>query len=83
MTLAGANGLYLVFLLLGDVVLPLSHLPAPLRVAARILPATPFTDALRSSLTGAPIALDGASLIELAAWAVVLVGLAALTFRWE
>jgi ABC-2 type transport system permease protein len=83
MTLAGANGLYLVFLLLGDVVLPLSHLPAPLRVVARVLPATPFTDALRSSLTGAPISLDGASLIELAAWAVALVGLAALTFRWE
>jgi ABC-2 type transport system permease protein len=83
MTLAGANGLYLVFLLLGDVVLPLSHLPGPLRVLAHIMPATPFTDALRSSMTGAPIAIDGASLVELAAWTIALVGLAALTFRWE
>ena len=82
-TLAGANGLYLVLLLLGDVVLPLSHLPAPLRVLAQVLPATPFTDALRSSMTGAPMAIDGASLAELAAWAIALVGLAALTFRWD
>jgi ABC-2 type transport system permease protein len=83
MTLAGANGLYLVFLLLGDAVLPLSHLPAPLQVLARVLPAAPLTDALRAAMGGVPAANFGATLIELAAWALVLVGLAALTFRWE
>lgn len=83
MTLAGANGLYLVFVLLGDVVLPLDHLPGPLRVLAHILPAAPFTDALRSSLTGTPLAIDGPSLAELAAWAIALVLLAVLAFRWE
>jgi len=83
MTLAGANGLYLVFLLLGDVVLPLSHLPAPLRVLAQVLPAAPLADALRVAMGGGPAAGYGATLFELAAWALVLVVLAALTFRWE
>jgi ABC-2 type transport system permease protein len=83
MTLAGANGLYLLFILLGDVVLPLSHLPAPLRVLAQVLPATPFTDALRAALTGAALSSYGAPLAELAGWALLLVLVAALTFRWD
>lgn len=83
MTLAGANGLYLVFLLLGDVVLPISHLPAPLRVLAQVLPATPLTDALRVAMGGVPRVNVGVTLAELAAWALALVLLAAVTFRWE
>ncbi len=83
MTLAGANALYLVFILIGDVVLPLSHLPGPLRLLAQVLPAAPLTDALRSALAGAPVAGYAASLAELVAWTVALVLLAALTFRWE
>ncbi|MGI8916540.1 MAG: ABC transporter permease [Chloroflexota bacterium] len=83
MTLAGANGLYLVFLLLGDVVLPLSHLPPPLRLLAHALPAAPLTDALRAAMTGGSAGGFGAPLLALGAWAVALVVLAALTFRWE
>lgn len=83
MTLAGANGLYLLFILLGDVVLPRSHLPAPLRVLAQLLPATPMTDALRAALAGAPPADYGPPLAKLAAWAVLLVLVTTLTFRWE
>lgn len=83
MTLAAANGLYLVFLLLGDVVLPLSHLPEPLRWLARVLPATPLTDALRAALTGGPAGAYWPNTLEEAAWAVALVALAVITFRWE
>ena len=84
LTLAGANGLYLVFLLLGDVVLPLDHLPGPLRALAQVLPATPLTDALRLALTGgAGSGAYWAATGETAAWAAALVTLAAVTFRWE
>lgn len=83
MTLAGANGLYLVLLLLGDVVLPLSHLPAPLRWLAQVLPATPLADAVRAAMTGSPAGLYGRSIAEIAVWAAALIGLAVLTFRWE
>ncbi|HEY8741989.1 MAG TPA: ABC transporter permease [Chloroflexota bacterium] len=83
MTLAGANGLYLVFILIGDIVLPISHLPGPMRLFAQLMPAASLTDALRSVLGGVPFAGYAASLAELVAWTVALVLLAALTFHWE
>lgn len=81
-TLAGANGLYLVFLALGGAVLPLDRLPGPLQSLARILPASALTDALRAAFdAGAPF--PGSALAVLAVWAVVMLALAARTFRWE
>ncbi|MCL4509381.1 MAG: ABC transporter permease [Chloroflexi bacterium] len=83
-TLAGANGLYLLFLLLGNAVLPLDHLPGVLQAVARVLPATPLTDALRSAMTGGTLASGfGSSIVEEAIWGAVLILLAALTFKWE
>lgn len=81
-TLAGANGLYLVFLLLGGIVVPVDRLPGVLADLARLLPAAALSDALRIGLGGAsgeplgPLAL-------LALWGLVAAGLAARTFRWE
>jgi ABC-2 type transport system permease protein len=82
-TLAIANGLYLVFLLLGGFILPLDRLPGPIGLAAHALPAAALTDATRAALTNpsaqgvlGPLALE-------AAWAVVTLGAAALTFRPE
>lgn len=81
-TLAGANGLYLVFLLVGDIVVPLSHLPGPLRAIARVLPPTALSEALRRLIgSGAPNL--GWNLLILAIWAVLALGFAARTFRWE
>src|ERR1700730_3494249 len=55
-TLAAANGLYLVLLLLGGMVIPLSKLPGPLRGAARLLPAAGLSDALHGGFaSGAAI----------------------------
>ena len=47
-TLAGANGLYLLFLLLGGGILPLDDLPAPLATLASALPAAALTNTLRA-----------------------------------
>ncbi len=81
-TLAGANGLYLVFLLLSGAVLPLDHLPGALRDLAAVLPAAALTEALRAALT-AGAAFPLSPLVVLAVWAVLTLGVASRTFKWE
>ncbi len=80
-TLAAANGLFLLFLLVGDVILPLDHLPVLLQPLARVLPAAALTDSLRGALSpqGAPLG----SVLLLIAWGIVILASAALTFKWE
>ena len=80
-TLAGANGLFILFLAIGGVVLPTNHLPVVIQQVAQILPAAALSDALRTALSSAGI--DGGSLALLVVWAVVLLVAAALTFKWE
>ncbi|MBL7494848.1 ABC transporter permease [Frankia sp. CNm7] len=81
-TLAAANGVYLLLLLVGGVVFPLSELPGWLRAVAEVLPTAALSDGLRAVLTDA--AAPGAgSLVVLVCWAVGAVALAARTFRWE
>ena len=80
-TLAAANGLYLVLLLLGGMVIPLQELPAGLRDLATLLPAAALADLLRDSLTGFDTAAG--DWLVLLAWAVAAPVAAALTFRWE
>lgn len=80
--LAAANGLYLVLLLLGGMVVPLGKLPGPLAAAARALPAAALSDALHGSLrVGATVPAE--AWIVLGAWAVGATAVAARTFRWE
>lgn len=81
-TLAGANGLYLLFLLLGGGILPLEHLPGPLAAVAQFFPAAALTEALRTAMTGGA-AFPGFALLVLAAWAVVILLMAIRTFQWE
>jgi ABC-2 type transport system permease protein len=81
-TLAVANGLYLVFLLLGGFVFPIERLPGALGTLSRLLPPAALSDATRAALVG-PTDTVGASLAVLLAWAVILAGAAALTFRAE
>jgi ABC-2 type transport system permease protein len=81
-TLAAANGVYLLLLLVGGVVVPLSKLPGWLRVVSEGLPTAALSDGLRAVLANAAAPSAGA-LAVLACWAVVSVGLAARTFRWE
>ncbi len=81
-TLALANGLFLAFLLLGGIVLPVDHLPPLLADLARALPAAALSDALRIGL-GAQSGDPFGPLLLLAAWGAGATLLAARTFRWE
>ena len=80
-TLAAANGLYLVLLLLGGMVVPLGELPGALRAVARALPAAALSDALHAALASA--AVPGRAWLVLAIWAVAAPAAAAALFRWE
>jgi ABC-2 type transport system permease protein len=80
--LAAQNGLYLVLLLLGGMVIPMSSLPGPLRTVCEYLPSSALADVMRDSLTGAGNR-PGLSWVVLAAWAVVAPVTAARTFRWH
>lgn len=81
-TLAAANGLYLVLLLVSGMVVPLSSLPGPMASAARVLPSGALSQILHANLAsggwGTP-----SSWVALAAWSVAAPALAATTFRWE
>jgi ABC-2 type transport system permease protein len=80
--LAAANGLYILLLLLGGMIVPLSKLPDVVRPIARALPAGALSDALHHSLGGGHVA-GSAYWFVLVAWAVAAPVAAALTFRWE
>ncbi len=81
-TLAAANGLYLVLLLLGGMVFPLDRLPEGLEAIAELLPAAALTQALDAALSS-PATLVAQPSAVLAAWAVAAPALAAWRFRWE
>jgi ABC-2 type transport system permease protein len=80
-TLAAANGVYLVLLLLGGVLFPLDRLPRPVRAIADQLPTGALSDGLRDALGRG--GLPGHDLVVLAVWALVGIALAARTFRWQ
>ncbi len=82
LTLAGANALFLLFLLIGGGILPLEHLPTVLADLAQVLPAAALTQLLQASMTNGA-ALPISSLIVLAVWAVLILGVAIRTFKWE
>ena len=81
-TLALANGLFIAFLLLGGIVIPVDHLPEPLATVAGLLPAAALADAFRVAL-GSGDADAGRALAMLAVWGIGAVVLALRTFRWE
>jgi ABC-2 type transport system permease protein len=81
-TLAAANGLYLVLLLLGGMIVPLSELPAALRIIAELLPAAALADALAQSLTAGG-SVPARDWIVLTVWAIAAPLAAARFFRWE
>jgi len=80
--LAAQNGLYLVLLLLGGMVIPRDSLPHFMGNAVRGLPSTALADLLRSTLNG-----DHAALVVpcavLATWGVIAPAIAARRFRWS
>ena len=81
-TLAAANGVYLVLLLLGGVVFPLTRLPGWLQAIAHVFPTAALSHGLRAALHAGG-ELDGSDLLILLIWAVGSLALAARTFRWS
>jgi ABC-2 type transport system permease protein len=79
-TLALANGLYLVLLLLGGFVIPLAELPGALRTVAEALPASALVDLVTAAFDGDQG--SGRAWLVLAGWAVATPLVAAKTFRW-
>jgi ABC-2 type transport system permease protein len=84
--LALANGLFLAFLMVGGVVLPIDHLPGFLQPVGVVLPSSALADLLRLGLdSGASAAATttGPALAILGAWAIGAAALTARTFRWD
>ncbi len=82
LTLALANGLYLVLLLLGGMIIPFDQMPGPVGAIGRLLPAGALSQLMQATLRdGAPSATG--SWIVLAVWALAAPAAAARFFRWE
>jgi len=80
--LAAQNGLYLVLLLLGGMVIPFAKLPGPVAAVAKALPSGALADVLRQTLTHGGVR-PGTSWLILGAWAIVAPAAATRLFRWE
>jgi ABC-2 type transport system permease protein len=80
-TLAVANGLFLAFLLLGGIVLPVDHLPGPLAALAAFLPATALADLFRAAFGASTNVVW--SVVVLVAWGIAAVAVATRRFSWE
>ncbi len=79
--LAAANGLFVVAVLLGGVVIPVDQLPGPLGLAVSILPPALVAELLRDTLGGSTA--NGLHAAMLSAWTTGLITAAATTFRTE
>lgn len=80
-TLALANALFILAMLLGGVVVPVDHLPAGLASVASILPSAALAEAFRVALGGSGDL--GRSLLIVAVWAIGAIVVAIRWFRWE
>lgn len=80
-TLAAANGVYLVLLLVSGMVIPLEKLPTGLQRVAELLPSTALAQVFHGALGAGPV--PGRALVVLAVWALGAPIAAARWFRWE
>ena len=80
-TLALANGIYLVLMLLSGMVIPLDELPGPIRTFARVLPSGALAEVFHGALGDAGV--PARAWLVLAAWALLVPPVAARLFRWE
>lgn len=81
-TLAAANGLYIILLLVGGMVFPIDRLPSAVSSVAELLPAAALAEVLTRSLEGTG-AVPAQPWIVLALWATATPALAIRFFRWE
>ena len=82
MTLAGANGIYLVLLLISGMVIPLAKLPGPVRAVANLLPSAALAEILHGVLTTGGT-VSSRAWIVLTIWAIAMPLVAVRVFKWE
>jgi ABC-2 type transport system permease protein len=81
-TLAAANLAWFLLLFFGGVLFPLSKFPAGVAQVLQFLPTAALSDGLRGVLRdGAGLPVQ--SLLTLVVWAILALGAAAATFKWE
>ena len=79
--LALANGLFVLLIVFGGVLIPVSSMPAALGTAVSLLPSAALAGGLRATLVDGAIPL--AELAILATWTLVAALVARRTFRWD
>ena len=79
--LAAQNGLYLVLLLLGGIIVPNDALPKVVRSLAEWLPSNALSELLRSAFNGYEIVAR--SIVVLLVWSVATCALATIYFKWS
>ena len=79
--LAAQNGLYLLFMLFGGVVVSTDELPKQVDAVAQILPSALLSQILRDIFNNATLNLI--SVFGLCGWAVAACGIAAISFKWS
>jgi ABC-2 type transport system ATP-binding protein len=80
--LAVLNTLFVILLLLGGMLIPLTKLPGWLADVARVLPASALADALHRTL-GAAVPVSAHDWLVLGVWAAAAPLVAGWAFRWE
>jgi ABC-2 type transport system permease protein len=80
-TLAAANGVYLLLLLVSGMIIPLEELPSGLQAFAELLPSTALAQVFHGAL--GPADVPGSAFVVLTVWAVAAPLAAARWFRWE
>lgn len=79
--LAAQNGLYLVLLLLGGIIVPNDELPKGVKSLAEWLPSSALSELLRSAFNG--YELIAKSIVVLLVWSVATCATATIYFRWS
>jgi ABC-2 type transport system permease protein len=80
-TLAAANGVYLLLLLVSGMIFPVDELPSAMQAVAELLPSTALAQVFHGALGGGSV--PASALVVLAVWAVAAPIAAARAFRWE
>ncbi len=80
-TLAAANLVYILLLVAGAVVVPLSSYPSGMREIVTLLPSGALAEGLREALGGGGV--QPFRLLVLAIWAAAAAVAAVRAFRWE
>jgi ABC-2 type transport system permease protein len=80
--IGAANGIYLILLFIGGIIMPISSLPGALGAFARLLPAAALSESLYHSIgIGGSIPLW--AWLNMIVWAVGAPLIAAKSFKWE